>query len=89
MDWAYHTTPQKNACKARKGKSCNWSRGKVMGGSSAINLMMYIRGNAQDYNDWANLGNPGWSYEEILPYFKLSEDNLDPKVIIYFSCLQT
>ena len=50
-------------------------RGKLMGGSSAVNCMAYIRGNAEDYNDWSKWGNVGWSYKDLLPYFKKSEQN--------------
>lgn len=52
----------------------------MMGGSSAMNLMMYVRGNQEDYNTWAKMGNPGWSYNEVLPYFKKSENNGDQDV---------
>ena len=51
-----------------------------MGGSSAISGMLYVRGNRKDYDAWAKLGNTGWSYNEVLPYFKKSEDNRDKKV---------
>ena len=48
-------------------------RGKVLGGSSAINGMLYVRGQVDDYNGWAQRGNPGWSYDDVLPYFKKAE----------------
>ncbi len=69
--WGYNTLPQAGF-NGRKGFQ---PRGKVMGGSSSINAMVYTRGNSQDYNSWSNLGNTGWSYQEVLPYFKKSENN--------------
>lgn len=70
-NWAFETVPQKGL-NGRKGYQ---PRGKGLGGSSAINAMIYIRGNAQDYDHWAALGNQGWSYDEVLPYFIKSENN--------------
>ncbi|WP_396586542.1 GMC family oxidoreductase [Bermanella sp. R86510] len=69
--WHYQTTPQQ-ALNGRKGFQ---PRGKVLGGSSSINAMVYIRGHAWDYNHWASLGNEGWSYNDVLPYFKRAECN--------------
>lgn len=68
-DWAYHTVPQEYAGNVSK----YWPRGKTLGGSSAINGMIYIRGAKEDYNNWAYKGCYGWDYESVLPYFKKSE----------------
>lgn len=54
-----------------------WPRGKVLGGSSVLNVMLYIRGNRHDYDRWAAEGAAGWSWEEVFPYFLKSEDNKD------------
>ena len=70
-DWAYHTVPQAEAA----GREWFWPRGKVLGGSSAINAMIYIRGHRADYDGWAAGGCTGWGYSDVLPYFKRSEDN--------------
>lgn len=69
LDWNYTTEPQT----ALDGRSLYWPRGKVLGGSSAMNAMIYIRGNPQDYDDWAKQGNIGWSYADVLPYFQKAE----------------
>lgn len=69
VDWNYQTEPNPQLNHRR----LYWPRGKVLGGSSSINAMIYIRGQPQDYDHWAALGNPGWSYEEVLPYFKKAE----------------
>ena len=79
LDWQYKTEPQPGrACLGHNNKRCNWARGKVMGGSSAINYMLYVRGNRRDYDSWENDGNPGWNYDSTLHYFKKSEDNRNP-----------
>lgn len=69
--WGYHTVPQPGL----HGRRGYQPRGKVMGGSSSINAMIYARGHASDYDDWAAQGNPGWSFQDVLPYFKRSEHN--------------
>ena len=57
------------------GRRLYLPRGRVIGGSSSINAMIYLRGNRADFDEWAELGCTGWSYDEVLPYFKRSEDN--------------
>lgn len=78
MDYQYKTEPTGKACLGMKRGRCNWPRGKVLGGSSVLNYMLYVRGNRHDYDHWESLGNPGWSYDDVLPYFKKSEDNRNP-----------
>ena len=70
INWAYSTEPQPGL----NQRSMYWPRGKVLGGSSSINAMIYIRGQAEDYDDWAELGNPDWNFEAVLPYFLKSQD---------------
>jgi choline dehydrogenase len=70
INWAYMTEPQAELNQRRM----YWPRGKVLGGSSSINAMVYIRGQAEDYDNWAALGNPGWDFASVLPFFKKSED---------------
>ena len=72
-DWAYNTEPQEHSLKT----PLFWPRGKVLGGSSALNGMIYIRGAKSDFDAWAYNGAPGWSYADVLPYFKKSEDYED------------
>lgn len=72
VDWnCYWTEPQKNL----NNRKIYHPRGKVIGGSSSTNAMAYIRGQREDYDHWKNLGNEGWGYENVLPYFKKSEHN--------------
>ncbi len=70
-NWAFDTVAQAGM-NGRKGYQ---PRGKVLGGSSSINAMIYIRGQHQDFDDWAAAGNPGWAWADVLPYFKKSEHN--------------
>jgi choline dehydrogenase-like flavoprotein len=71
-NWAFFTTPQAEL----KGRRGFQPRGKALGGSSAINAMLYIRGHRADYDHWAELGCDGWSWNEVLPYFRRSENNI-------------
>lgn len=69
VNWLYETEPEANM----HNRKVAWPRGKVLGGCSSINGMVYIRGQREDYDHWHSLGNTGWSYDEVLPYFKRSE----------------
>lgn len=71
--WNYHTVPQAGF----DGRRGFQPRGKALGGSSTINAMIYARGHRSDFDRWAELGNPGWGWDDVLPYFKKSEDNAD------------
>ncbi len=70
-NWAFATVPQPGL----NGRQGYQPRGKVLGGSSSINAMIYIRGHRSDYDGWAAEGNPGWGYDDVLPYFKRAENN--------------
>ena len=70
FDWCYKTDPDPGIDNRR----LQWPRGKVLGGSSSINGLLYVRGQHQDYDRWAELGNRGWDFASVLPYFKKSED---------------
>ena len=70
-NWAFETVPQPGL----NGRRGYQPRGKTLGGSSSINAMLYVRGHRWDYDHWASLGNRGWSYEEVLPYFRKAEHN--------------
>ena len=71
LDWDHWTEPEPHV----DGRSLYIPRGKGLGGSSSMNAMLYVRGRPLDYDGWAAQGAPGWSYEDVLPYFKRSEDN--------------
>ncbi|XP_037813969.1 glucose dehydrogenase [FAD, quinone] [Lucilia sericata] len=72
-NWGYKSDPTPNACQGLKDGVCNWPKGRGVGGTSLINFMLYTRGHRKDYDHWSQLGNKGWSYDEVLPYFKKSE----------------
>ena len=69
VDWCFKTEPDGSV----NGRAIPWPRGKVLGGSSSINGLVYIRGQREDYDGWRRLGNQGWSYDDLLPYFRRSE----------------
>ena len=78
IDWQFLTEPQNKSCFGLKGRRSRWPRGRVMGGTSVLNTMLYSRGNPRDYDNWAAKGSVGWSWADIFPYFIKSEDNQDP-----------
>ena len=69
LGWGYRTQPEPNLA----GRSVVWPRGRVLGGTGAINGMVYIRGQKEDFDHWRQLGNHGWGYDDVLPYFRRSE----------------
>ncbi|XP_065366105.1 glucose dehydrogenase [FAD, quinone] [Calliphora vicina] len=73
-NWGYKSVPQKAACRGMHNNECSLPRGKVLGGTSSINFMIYNRGNKRDFDRWAEFGNEGWSYQDVLPYFLKSEN---------------
>nr|XP_019931011.2 glucose dehydrogenase [FAD, quinone]-like [Aedes albopictus] len=73
-NYAYVTERQKKACLGLVDRRCAWHQGRGLGGSTIINDMLYTRGNRRDFDYWNATGNPGWSYEDVLPYFMKSED---------------
>lgn len=70
LDWCYTTAPDPGL----NGRSLPWPRGKVLGGSSSLNGLLYVRGQQEDYDRWQQMGNPGWGWEDVLPYFRRAED---------------
>ncbi|XP_038210981.1 glucose dehydrogenase [FAD, quinone]-like [Zerene cesonia] len=80
LDWQYTMRPKKGFCQNRIDKGCEVVQGKVLGGTSSINEMAYIRGSPADYDEWALNGNEGWSFSQVLPYFKYSEGNYDKDI---------
>lgn len=80
INWGYKTERSENYCLGMNNNQCNWPRGKVMGGSSVLNYMVYTRGNKKDYDGWAALGNEGWDYQNVSKYFDRMENNIVPNV---------
>ena len=69
--WGWSTVPQRHM----QGKVFRYTQGKIMGGGSSLNAQIYTRGAAQDYDEWRQMGCEGWSYDDVLQYFKKAEDN--------------
>src|SRR5271157_6654617 len=69
VNWNYYAEPEESI----GNRSLHWPRGKVLGGSSSINGMLYVRGNPADYDGWAQMGCRGWSFDNVLPFFRKSE----------------
>ncbi|KAI5637910.1 GMC oxidoreductase domain-containing protein [Phthorimaea operculella] len=80
LDWQFTMRPRKGFCQNRNEKGCEVVQGRVLGGTSSINDMAYLRGSPADYDEWALNGNDGWSFANVLPYFKYSEGNYDKDV---------
>jgi choline dehydrogenase len=74
VNWKYQTTP----CAGLNGRGIYWPRGRVVGGSSSINALVYCRGMPADFDDWRQLGNVGWGWNDVRPYFEKSERHVDP-----------
>ncbi|MEM7744095.1 MAG: GMC family oxidoreductase N-terminal domain-containing protein [Pseudomonadota bacterium] len=71
VDWCYRTEPDPGL----NGRSIDWPRGKVLGGSSSLNGLLYVRGQPEDYDRWRQMGNPGWGWDDVLPLFRRAESN--------------
>jgi len=74
-DWQHLTEPQEHGCGAMVGRRCRWPSGKMLGGSSGLNYMLYVRGNQGDYDSWAEQGNIGWGWQDVVKYFTKAERN--------------
>lgn len=78
-NWGYTAEPVQNGCFGFDNNRCPWPKGKAMGGSSTINSMVYTRGKEEDYDKFEALGNSGWAYKDVLPYFLKAENNSIPE----------
>ncbi len=80
--WRYPTVPQNNTCLSNPSQQCSIPTGRVLGGGSTVNGMVYMRGNRIDFDNWENIyGAKGWSYKKVLPYFLKSENNTDTQLV--------
>lgn len=80
LDWSYKTVPQEHCCSALEERRVTWARGKVLGGSSVLNYMLYVRGNRRDYDQWEREeGATGWNWNQVLPYFLKAEGMSDER----------
>ncbi|XP_071650817.1 glucose dehydrogenase [FAD, quinone]-like [Temnothorax longispinosus] len=80
INWNYRTKSSHKYCRGMKNNSCHWPSGKVVGGSSVLNFMIATRGSAENYDRWAEMGNEGWAYQDVLQYFKKLETMDIPEI---------
>ncbi|XP_046744277.1 glucose dehydrogenase [FAD, quinone]-like [Diprion similis] len=80
LDWQFKSEPSSTYCQGMVNNQCPMYTGKVLGGTSSINTLLYVRGNQRDYDNWEDLGNPGWGYDDVLPYFKKAENVTIPEL---------
>uniref|UniRef100_F6PSH2 Choline dehydrogenase, mitochondrial n=1 Tax=Ciona intestinalis TaxID=7719 RepID=F6PSH2_CIOIN len=79
-DWSYMTEPQSNACHHMENNVLPWPRGKILGGTSSINTLLYARGCPEDFDSWKESGADGWAYDDVFPYFIKSEHMISPRL---------
>ncbi|XP_068632544.1 ecdysone oxidase-like [Battus philenor] len=80
-DWNHYSVDDGYSSQGQKKKSIHMTRGKMLGGSSGVNYMIYVRGNKVDYDNWSQMGNDGWDWDSVITYFKKSEHLLDPVIL--------
>ncbi|XP_068085632.1 glucose dehydrogenase [FAD, quinone]-like [Anabrus simplex] len=79
-NWQYETTPSESKFSGLNNRQMDYPSGRGVGGSTLINYMSYVRGNSRDYDNWEEMGNPGWGYDDVLPYFRKIEDVQIPEL---------